>query len=197
MKGLYFYVIFTMFLLIFSCQSNKKLNALTSENEDENSLIAYSPSIEKKIISSINKDAKTLKLKLEKESYNNQRVRFMIDTFKIVQFRNRKMKYMYSTLDMNVIVNDEMIQYDRLMNKYYRELYNKLDSLDKEILKNAQRAWLDFRDNEIELCRLLRDEKYSGGGTVQSNIFTGLKCDLTRQRMNELFEHSCIENDVN
>lgn len=197
MKGLYFYVIFTMFLLIFSCQSNKKLNALTSENEDENSLIAYSPSIEKKIISSINKDAKTLKLKLEKESYNNQRVRFMIDTFKIVQFRNRKMKYMYSTLDMNVIVNDEMIQYDRLMNKYYRELYNKLDSLDKEILKNSQRAWLDFRDNEIELCRLLRDEKYSGGGTVQSNIFTGLKCDLTRQRMNELFEHSCIENDVN
>ena len=197
MKGLYFYVIFTMFLLIFSCQSNKKLKALTSENEDENSLIAYSPSIEKKIISSINKDAKTLKLKIEKESYNNQRVRFMIDTFKIVQFRNRKMKYMYSTLDMNVIVNDEMIQYDRLMNKYYRELYNKLDSLDKEILKNAQRAWLDFRDNEIELCRLLRDEKYSGGGTVQSNIFTGLKCDLTRQRMNELFEHSCIENVVN
>lgn len=197
MKGLYFYVIFTMFLLIFSCQSNKKLKALTSENEDENSLIAYSPSIEKKIISSINKDAKTLKLKLEKESYNNQRVRFMIDTFKIVQFRNRKMKYLYSTLDMNVIINDEMIQYDRLMNKYYRELYNKLDSLDKEILKNSQRAWLDFRDNEIELCRLLRDEKYSGGGTVQSNIFTGLKCDLTRQRMNELFEHSCIENDVN
>ncbi len=196
MKGLYFYVIFPMFLLIFSCQSDKKLNALTSENEDENSLIAYSPSIEKKIISSINKDAKTLKLKLEKESYNNQRVRFMIDTFKIVQFRNRKMKYLYSTFDMDIIVNDEMIEYDRLMNSYYWQLYNTLDQLDKEVLKNAQKAWLGFRDKELVLCKTLRDEKYSGGGTVQSNIFTGLKCDLTRQRMNELFEHSCIENDV-
>lgn len=178
---------------VVGCQADNKSKEVKNQEEQINKVVAYTPEVEKKIKQSITEEIKQLGLKLRKQSLSEYRIQFMMDTFKIVQFRNRKMEYLFSTQDMNEIVHNEMNQYDLLMNKYYHKLYARLEGLDKEILKTAQKAWLDYRDKEIILYSTLRDEKYSGGGTVQSNIFTGLKCDLTRQRMNELFEHSCMD----
>jgi uncharacterized protein YecT (DUF1311 family) len=188
--------IFCVFLSIYSCNSKSKLIGINHEIEKDtlDEAKSYSPEVEKKLLLNINKDAHKLKSNLIKQSFSNERVRFMVDTFKIVEIRKRKMEYLYSTQEMNQLVNEEFIQYDKLMNYYYNKLLSNLDTEDKEILVSAQKAWLEFRDREINLCSALRAEKYSGGGTIQSNIFTGLKCDLTRNRLNELFEHSCMEN---
>ena len=187
----------SIILLIYSCNYNSKskLIGITPEIEKETLDVSnkYSPDVEKKLLLDITKDAHKLKSNLNKQSFSNERVRFMVDTFKIVEIRKRKMEYLFSTQEMNQLVNEELIQYDKMMNYYYQKLLSELDNKDKEILVSAQKAWIEFRDKEINLCSALRSEKYSGGGTIQSNIFTGLKCELTRNRLNELFEHSCLE----
>lgn len=188
--------IFCVFLSIYSCNSKSKLIGITPEIEKDTLAEAksYSPEVEKNLLLNINKDVQKLKLNLTKQSFHKERVRFMVDTFKIVEIRKRKMEYLYSTQEMNQLVNEELIEFDKLMNYYYNKLMSRLDKEDKEILVSAQKAWIEFRDKEINLCSALRTEKYSGGGSIQSTIFTGLKCELTRNRMNELFEHSCMEN---
>ena len=193
MKNSVFMIVLILIGIVVSCQNEIKSNSLDTKEEGVSKVMDYSPEVERKIQLSIVQEVKELKLKLRKESLSKQRIQFMIDTFQIVAFRSRKMDYLFSTGDMNQIVSEEMVKYDSLMNIYYKRLYAKLDAPDQEILQTAQKAWLEYRDKEIALCSMLRDEKYSGGGTIQSNIFTALKCDLTRQRMNELFEHTCFE----
>ncbi len=193
MKNSVFMIVLILIGIVVSCQNEIKSNSLDTKEEGVSKVMDYSPEVERKIQLSIAQEVKELKLKLRKESFSKQRIQFMIDTFQIVAFRSRKMDYLFSTGDMNQIVSEEMVKYDSLMNIYYKRLYAKLDAPDQEILQTAQKAWLEYRDKEIALCSMLRDEKYSGGGTIQSNIFTALKCDLTRQRMNELFEHTCFE----
>ena len=193
MKNSVFSIVLILIGIVVSCQNETKSKSLNTKEEDVSKDTDYSPEVEHKIQLSIAQQVKQLKLKLQKESISKQRIQFMMDTFQIVAFRSRKMDYFISTGDMNQIVSEEIVKYDRLMNIYYKQLYAKLDASDQEILQTAQKAWLEYRDKELALCSTLRNEKYSGGGTIQSNIFTSLKCNLTRQRMNELFEHTCFE----
>ncbi|HSY61287.1 MAG TPA: lysozyme inhibitor LprI family protein [Cytophaga sp.] len=85
--------------------------------------------------------------------------------------------------------NEAEKEYDLLLNKYYKLLLNKLESNDKAILQEAQRNWIKFRDSEVALIHLLSDEKYSGGGTIQSIINAATYLGMTRKRVIELMHH--------
>ena len=184
---------FTLFL-VFSCQT-KKMEKV-SQNEDakpskQTNFTAedYTLKVKTLLLDSIENESFKLRKQLKREDVSEKVIQFTIDTFKINQYTKRKIIYFYTTNGMNMVVNEETHRYDSLMNVYYIKLKNELSTKDQQILKSAQLSWLNYRDKELDLIGLLRDEKYSGGGTIQSNLFTGMHNSLVIQRTIELFEH--------
>lgn len=116
-------------------------------------------------------------------------IEFTIDTFRIERLLEKKNAADYTTWGLRVAKDEWAYSYDELLNKYYRKLLFKLDNADEEILKQAQRNWIEFRESEKELIRLLAEEKYSGGGSIQMINISYLSAELTKKRVLEIYEH--------
>jgi uncharacterized protein YecT (DUF1311 family) len=120
---------------------------------------------------------------------------FAVDTCRIERIASKKMEIDYSTFGMSMAVDELNSQYDKLLNKYYQKLIAKLKGQDKDFLKQTQRNWIQFRDSEIKLINLLSEDKYSGGGSMQMNIRSGLSLGLTKKRLIDLYQHLQGIND--
>ena len=184
---------FTLFLVL-SCQTKKmekesQNEDATSSKQTDFSAEDYTLKVKNLLLDSIENESFKLRKQLKSDEEYEKVIQFTIDTFKINQYTKRKMIYFYTTNGMNMVVNEETHRYDSLMNVYYTKLKNELSTKDQQILKSAQLSWLNYRDKELDLIGLLRDEKYSGGGTIQSNLYTGMHNSLVIQRTIELFEH--------
>ena len=129
------------------------------------------------------------KKSLTEKGFNAEEMEFSVDTFRISQIVSRRMDVDYSTIGMNITVDEMTSSYDKLMNKYYNKLLKILKAEDKKVLINAQKSWLTFRDAEAKLIGTMTKEVYSGGGTIQSNIDTGAYSDLVVERTIEIFEY--------
>ncbi|MFM2268794.1 MAG: hypothetical protein RL757_2235 [Bacteroidota bacterium] len=117
------------------------------------------------------------------DPYSKESEEFMSDTFRIERTLELAIEKDGSTQGMNRAMREAEASYDVLLNKYYKKIMGKLSAKDKITFKEAQRTWVVFRDNEIKVFSMLVDEKYSGGGTIQSNIFSGRVYELTRRRV--------------
>lgn len=142
----------------------------------------------------IEKDSNTLRETLEQYNYNSEfeeqrEVEFTLDTFRIERMMQLRLSTDYSTRGMVEAGNEAEAGYDKLLNKYYQVLLNRLKEEDKEILKQAQRNWIAYRDSEKKLNGLLTDDTYSGGGTIQSVIAMSRSLELTKKRVFEIREY--------
>lgn len=70
---------------------------------------------------------------------------------------------------------------DAVLNKVYQQLVAKLDDEEKAQLKEAQTAWLKYRDAN---CDFVADQ-YKGG-TMRPMIYAGCLEDVTKKRTTEL-----------
>jgi len=114
---------------------------------------------------------------------------FELDVFKIEKLAEKKMNIDYTTSGMTNAVYELEKGYDKLLNKYYKILVEKLNTEDKEKIKIAQRNWLKFRDSELEMIWVMSNDEYTGGGTIQKNIRAAKVCDLTKKRVYQIKEH--------
>lgn len=77
-------------------------------------------------------------------------------------------------------------KWDKEMNLTYRKLMNLLSGEQKTRLRDAQRRWIRFRDQEIEFS----DQLYrSLEGTMWLPIAAETRLNLTRQRTFELWKY--------
>ncbi|WP_370390458.1 lysozyme inhibitor LprI family protein [uncultured Winogradskyella sp.] len=120
---------------------------------------------------------------------DNLYIEFITDTFRIEQRQRLKLDIDYSTNGMVISTLDANREYDKLLNKYYQLLLSSLNEEDKEILKKSQRNWIDFRDSELELNRVLMNDYYSGGGTIQRVFAAARVLEITRDRVIELYRY--------
>lgn len=147
------------------------------------------PQIVARLKAEIEKQIPNLKQEFEKQEMNADEIEFALDTFRIEQLASKKIEINYSTLGMNIAVNDLTESYDKLMNKYYNKLFKLIQPDDKETLIAAQKAWLTFRDKEENLIGTLTNKIYSGGGTIQSNIATGSYLEIVKNRSVKIFNY--------
>jgi uncharacterized protein YecT (DUF1311 family) len=147
------------------------------------------PEILKKIIAEADKEAAVFKKNLKEEDRSADWIEFTTDTFRISLISNKRMDVDFSTQGMNQTVMETAAAYDRLMNKYYNKLLYWLKPEDKKVLVAAQRAWLAFRDAERKLIGVTRKEEYSGGGTIQSNFYTGMYESMIEARAIDIFNY--------
>ena len=83
--------------------------------------------------------------------------------------------------EMNKCAADAYKAADAVLNQVYRQLVAKLDEEEKAQLKEAQTAWLKYRDTN---CDFVADQ-YKGG-TMRPMIYAGCLEDVTKNRTREL-----------
>lgn len=79
--------------------------------------------------------------------------------------------------------------WDRELNREYGELMALLSSEEKAALRTAQRAWLAFRDAEINF---FWSEGISGGGTLQPIIISDQAMALLKARVCQLARYKML-----
>ena len=83
--------------------------------------------------------------------------------------------------EMNICWGKEYKAADTKLNKTYQDFMSKLDEAEKAQLKNAQLAWLKYRDAN---CEFVADQ-YKGG-SMRPMIAAMCLADVTNARANEL-----------
>jgi uncharacterized protein YecT (DUF1311 family) len=83
--------------------------------------------------------------------------------------------------DMNICFGNEYKKADAALNKVYQQLAAMLDEDDKAQLKNAENAWLKYRDTN---CEFVADQ-YKGG-SMRPMIAAICLADVTDNRTKEL-----------
>ena len=86
-----------------------------------------------------------------------------------------------TTRDMVVCAQSDYDMADADLNRYYQEQRASLDEKGKIILRDAQRAWIKYRDAE---CARVAD--FARGGTLASVLQVSCLADLTAKRANDL-----------
>jgi uncharacterized protein YecT (DUF1311 family) len=111
-------------------------------------------------------------------------IAFTADTMRIERAASLLNDEHYSTIDMHFTILFCMTEYDKLLNKYYRLIMDKLTDEDKIKFRDAQRLWLQFRDSEAKInSDIIASGKYTGGGTMWG-IFAGRRnLEIIKERV--------------
>jgi len=125
------------------------------------------------------------------------RQEFTADTARIEQACRDAMNMDYSTPGMIKATYDLEEGYDALLNKYYKKLYESLDTDAQKVLLKSQRNWLKLRDSERLLVSELFRTTYEqmGGGTIWRVVAADAYADITRRRVIEIYNY-LIFSDV-
>jgi uncharacterized protein YecT (DUF1311 family) len=86
-----------------------------------------------------------------------------------------------STYEMRVCNGNELDYQDGLLNRYYKQAMRRLSKNEKRKLRNAQRAWIKYRDAKCE-----SEGKSMRGGTGEFLLIGGCLVETTTQRAKEL-----------
>ena len=94
--------------------------------------------------------------------------------------------------DMNEEASKSYADADKKLTETYQDLLKNLGPENQDRLRQAQRSWINFRDDE---CRFRTAD--SAGGSVHPMMVSGCLADLTHQRLNQLKALSdCEEGDL-
>ena len=89
----------------------------------------------------------------------------------------------YSTQGMLRCINTAIESYDLEMNKVYNSLMEKLSFDDRELLRESQRTWINFRDKDIKSIEAI----YANfDGTMYLPMQAIDRMNLTKHRVQEL-----------
>lgn len=118
-------------------------------------------------------------------------VEFCRDTTLVNEKVRSMLEQDYSTMGMIEASAFSGLEYDKLLNKYYKKLYNILDNEGKKALKETQRNWIKLRDTDEKLISHMKSQVYreKGGGTIWGVIEADTRADITRRRVIELFNY--------
>lgn len=98
----------------------------------------------------------------------------------------------YSTMGMLRAMEEYYNELDKVLNKSYKELMAVLSDEDKIALRDSQRAWIKFRDEQIEFSAKLYSKKE---GTLWRQFTPKIMLNMMNNRINELVNCLAYEKD--
>lgn len=129
------------------------------------------------------------KMKAEDPEMSDEDIEFTKDTFRIEAYWAKCMEIDFTTAGMVTATDEAAKNYDSLMNKYYKLLKNGLKPDGQKALSNAQKAWLDYRDKEMQLKNAMSGPEYGRGGSMESVLSAGDNLNFIKTRTITLYEY--------
>ena len=99
------------------------------------------------------------------------------------------------TVNIRNVQGEAYARWDKELNRVYGELLTILKEPDKNRLKEAQRAWIKFRDAEVEW--LWSEAMYGQGGTLAPIIVSDIGRGYVKQRVCELMRYKKMAYEPN
>ena len=97
-----------------------------------------------------------------------------------------------SQMELNEQASQAFGKADGALNKVYGQLLAKVSPVGKEALKQAQRSWLTFRDQECDF-----ETMGTLGGSIHGMMVVECRARLTLARVKDLqAQVSCSEGDL-
>jgi uncharacterized protein YecT (DUF1311 family) len=117
--------------------------------------------------------------------------KFRQDTARVEQEIRDMLETDYSTAGMIFASGTLETAYDKLLNKYYTLLSDKLNDRGKKTLREAQLNWIKSRDADKKLISELYEKAYTttGGGTIWRVIAANAMAQITRERVFVLYNY--------
>ena len=94
----------------------------------------------------------------------------------------------YSTAGMANCTNEGSVNWDKELNQIYKKLMSKLTPEGKESLKQSQRQWIKFRDNEYQFIADMYDRR-EFSGTMYIPMRSMDVMQVTKKRTLELIKY--------
>ena len=92
----------------------------------------------------------------------------------------------YTTQGMTECIVKAADSWDKELNKNYKILLGLLTEEQKEKLKESQRQWIKYRDNELDFSRSFYTQMQ---GTMWIPVAARTRLNLTKQRAEELSDY--------
>jgi len=162
-------------------------NAVHAQNFDKPA-VQVTPEIEAKFKLDVEKEVPAFKEKIRKAKYSPIVSEFAVDTFRIERLTDKWIKIDYTDAGMSRATYNQAKEYDVLLNKYYKKLLAILNPEEKKKLIAAQKSWLSFRDNEVNLLEAVNDKAYAGG-TIEELTNSGEYLKLIQTRTKDLYSY--------
>ena len=89
-----------------------------------------------------------------------------------------------TTAEMRECINLHYVEVDQELNDVYTHLMSQLDSERRQLLRDAQRAWIDYRDKNAVFAASVFE-----GGTLYPVIEVSERAAMTERRVEELTAH--------
>lgn len=151
--------------------------------------IEVTPVIQARLKAECEKEGLIFKQKLEQQKTNKAQIEFSVDTFKAERLMSKWIALDYSDPGMREATYAGAREYDILLNKYYKKLLETLKPADKNVLVNAQKNWIGFRDSEVKLVETIGKDEYAGGGTADRLAEASEYLQLVKTRVIAIFDH--------
>ena len=84
-------------------------------------------------------------------------------------------------MEMNASAEKRYKATDLQLNKVYKQLLGMLSDKEKQLLVNAEKSWLLYRDNHCKFEKAVYE-----GGSIQPLIYFNCLEELTKKRIAEL-----------
>lgn len=110
------------------------------------------------------------------------------------QFKREMDKSNGITVNMRNAQGTAYVSWDRELNRVYKELMAILSVDEKLRLRDAQRAWLTFRDAETKFWW---SESISDGGTLQPVVVADHNIELLKARVCQLYKYKKVARSTN
>jgi hypothetical protein len=114
---------------------------------------------------------------------------FLEDTFVVENLYRKQLEKDITTLGMNKAALACASEYDLLIDKYYAILLTKMKPDDQELLVSWHNIWNSMMVKEHALIGKLMQEEYSGGGSIQSLIYTNRLMEVKRDHVLRLIDY--------
>jgi uncharacterized protein YecT (DUF1311 family) len=114
-------------------------------------------------------------------------LRFASDTLRVNTRHRMYMDIDYSASGMIHYTYTALDEYDELLNIYYQLLMQALPENDRELLRQAQRRWIAYRDSEFALRTHM--QQFNDSGSMHALIHAGNNLHFIKSRAIELYQY--------
>ena len=129
-------------------------------------------------------------LKLEKDMreegyFEEIYIDFQVDTARIEKRIRLREEFVETSDDIEAVIIHAYREYDQILNKYYKRLVGQLTPVDKELLLEAQRNWIKFKEADLVFSAQMFNKMDYDAGFASALRFL----ELTKTRAIELFHY--------